>query len=115
MANLTGNKIKDTFNKLLQLDNGIIQNGTGSTVSATINSLTASNGFQGNLEGTASFTLTSSYATTASYLNPVTNGYVVLTQVSQSLNFVDDTAAAAGGVPLGGLYRNGNFISIRIV
>ena len=44
-----------------------------------------------------------------------TNGYVVLTQVSQSLNFVDDAAAAAGGVPLGGLYRNGNFIVIRIV
>jgi hypothetical protein len=44
-----------------------------------------------------------------------TNGYIVLTQVSQSLNFVDDAAAAAGGVPLGGLYRNGNFIAIRIV
>ena len=44
-----------------------------------------------------------------------TNGYLLLTQVSQSLNFVDDTAAAAGGVPLGGLYRNGNFIVIRIV
>ena len=44
-----------------------------------------------------------------------TNGYVILQQVSQSLNFVDDTAAAAGGVPLGGLYRNGNFIVIRIV
>ena len=44
-----------------------------------------------------------------------TNGYVVLQQVSQSLNYVDDTAAAAGGVPLGGLYRNGNFIVIRIV
>jgi hypothetical protein len=43
-----------------------------------------------------------------------TNGYIVLTQISQSLNFVDDTAAAAGGVPLGGLYRNGNFIAIRI-
>jgi hypothetical protein len=30
------------------------------------------------------------------------------------LNFVDDEAAAIGGVPLGGLYRNGNFIVIRI-
>jgi hypothetical protein len=39
----------------------------------------------------------------------------VLTQVSQSLNYADDAAAAAGGVPLGGLYRNGNFIAIRIV
>jgi transcriptional regulator GlxA family with amidase domain len=58
-----------------------------------------------------------SYATTAataSYLNPITDSFVVLTQVSQSLNFVDDTAAAAGGVPLGGLYRNGNFILIRL-
>jgi len=44
-----------------------------------------------------------------------TNGYVILQQVSQSLNFVDDAAAAIGGVPLGGLYRNGNFIVIRIV
>jgi hypothetical protein len=53
-------------------------------------------------------------AASASYLNPVTSGYVVLTQVSQSLNFADDTAAAAGGVPLGGIYRNGNFILIRL-
>jgi hypothetical protein len=45
----------------------------------------------------------------------IQNGYVILQQVSQSLNFVDDAAASAGGVPLGGLYRNGNFIVIRIV
>jgi hypothetical protein len=38
----------------------------------------------------------------------------ILTEVSISLNFADDTAAAAGGVPLGGLYRNGNFVVIRI-
>lgn len=43
-----------------------------------------------------------------------TNGFIVLSQVSQSLNFVDDNSAAIGGVPLGGLYRNGNFIAIRI-
>ena len=44
-----------------------------------------------------------------------TTGYILLAQVSQSLNYEDDTAAAANGVPLGGLYRNGNFIAIRIV
>ena len=55
-----------------------------------------------------------SYAVTASSLNPITNSYVILSQVSASLNFVDDTAAAAGGVPVGGLYRNGNFILIRL-
>jgi len=32
-----------------------------------------------------------------------------------ALNYADDTAAAAGGVPLGGVYRNGNFLMIRIV
>jgi hypothetical protein len=32
-----------------------------------------------------------------------------------SINFADDTAAAAGGIPLGGVYRNGNFLMIRIV
>jgi hypothetical protein len=45
----------------------------------------------------------------------ISNGWVVLSQVSASLNFANDAAAAAGGVPLGGLYRNGNAISIRIV
>ena len=67
---------------------------------------------------TASYVLnavSASYASTASYLNPIENSYLVLSQVSQSLNFADDAAAAAGGVPLGGLYRNGNFILIRIV
>jgi hypothetical protein len=62
----------------------------------------------------ASYATTATTAVTASYLNPITDSYVVLTQVSQSLNFADDTSAAAGGVPLGGLYRNGNFILIRI-
>ena len=39
----------------------------------------------------------------------------VLAHVATSLNFANDTAAAAGGVPLGGLYRNGNAIQIRLV
>jgi hypothetical protein len=45
----------------------------------------------------------------------VNSGYVVLTQVSRSLNYLNDTAAASGGVPLGGLYRSGSFILIRLV
>ena len=49
---------------------------------------------------------------TGSFLNDT--GYIILTEVSESLNFVDDSAAQAGGVPLGGLYRNGSDIKIRI-
>jgi len=42
------------------------------------------------------------------------NGFIVLTKVSESLSFTNDTNAGNGGVPLGGLYRNGNDIKIRI-
>jgi uncharacterized phage infection (PIP) family protein YhgE len=40
---------------------------------------------------------------------------IVMPRVSASLNFANDTAAAAGGVPRGGLYRSGSFILIRLV
>ena len=42
------------------------------------------------------------------------SGLVILSEVANNLNFTDDAAAAAGGVPVGGLYRNGNFIMIRL-
>jgi hypothetical protein len=42
-------------------------------------------------------------------------GTFVLTHVSQSLNFASDVAAGIGGVPLGGLYRSGSFVKIRMV
>jgi hypothetical protein len=89
--------------------------GTGATGSFTGS---FSGSYTGSLSGTSSYAdyaTSASYALTASYLNPITSGYIVLTQVSQSLNFADDASAASGGVPLGGLYRNGNFIAIRIV
>jgi hypothetical protein len=41
-------------------------------------------------------------------------GYQILTAVSQSYNYTSDANAAAGGIPLGGLYRNGNAIQIRL-
>ena len=47
-------------------------------------------------------------------------GHVILTQVSESLNFIgspfqtSDQQAAAAGVPLGGLYRSKNMVLIRI-
>jgi len=35
--------------------------------------------------------------------------------VSSSYNYANDAAAASGGIPLGGLYRSGSFILIRLV
>jgi hypothetical protein len=85
------------------------------TSSYIIQAVSASYATTSSYAISSSFATSASYAVTASYINPVTDGYVVLTQVSQSLNFADDAAAQAGGIPLGGLYRNGNFILIRII
>ncbi len=40
---------------------------------------------------------------------------MILASVSSSFNFADDTAAAAGGVPLGGLYHTSGSVKIRLV
>ena len=45
----------------------------------------------------------------------ISNGYLILSYVSASLNFANDTAAGTGGVPRGGVYRNGNILQIRII
>lgn len=56
--------------------------------------------------------------------NDITDTYVkgtlrastaILAQVSSSYNFADDSAAASGGVPLGGLYHTSGSIKIRLV
>jgi hypothetical protein len=84
----------------------------------------------------ASFATTASYALTASYLSGSVNafpftgsadvtgsinsfgnlsvkeGYLVLENLPE---YGDEASAAAGGVPLNGIFRNGNFIVIRLV
>lgn len=45
----------------------------------------------------------------------VQNGYVILSQVSSSLNYANDTTAASGGVPLGGLYHTSGSVKIRLI
>ena len=72
--------------------------------------VTGSNTMSGSLSVTGGATFSNSGSTSVT----ITDGYIILTEVSESLNFADDTAAASGGIPLGGLYRNGNFIQIRV-
>ena len=42
------------------------------------------------------------------------NGYIKLPQLQASASYANDAAAAAGGVPVGALYRNGSIVQIRI-
>jgi hypothetical protein len=104
--------------------------GTASIATSSSYAATAS------IATSSSYSLSSSYAATAvtsSYVTSlvqdvsltgslsinntmkVSGSYIIQPQVSSSFNFANDTAAAAGGIPLGGLYRNGNAIQIRLV
>lgn len=40
---------------------------------------------------------------------------IILTSLQASTSYANDAAAAAGGVPIAGLYRNGSVVQIRIV
>ena len=65
--------------------------------------------------GTEEYNATINYLPKKSFEYDETNGIVILSQVANSSqDFEDDAAAAEGGVPVGGLYRNGNVVSIRI-
>jgi len=65
--------------------------------------------------GTQEYSPTITYIPKKSFEYDESNGIVILSEVaSSSQDYEDDTAAAAGGVPVGGLYRNGNVVSIRI-
>jgi hypothetical protein len=56
-----------------------------------------------------------SFAQTASFVNTaLTASYVMLSELASGTGYANDTDAAAAGVPVGGIYRNGNFIQIRL-
>jgi uncharacterized delta-60 repeat protein len=67
--------------------------------------------FSGNVNISGSITGSSLLVTGSANIN----GFMTYPQVSASLNFANDTAAASGGVPLGGIYRSGSFVLIRLV
>jgi len=58
--------------------------------------------------------ITASYALTASYVETAqSSSYFIMSNYATN-NYADDTTAAAGGVPLGGVYRSGNMLLVRI-
>jgi hypothetical protein len=105
MANLTLRQVKGSPLTIAEMD-GNFEYFTGSYTNTGI--ITAQ-GFSGSFTGSISGSNITSTGFIAS-----SSGYIILSQISASLNFIDDVAAAAAGVPLGGLYRNGNFVLIRI-
>jgi hypothetical protein len=80
MATFTNQPISASYQRVLQIDGGQIQDGLGNAVTASILGISASQGFTGSLQGTASFAISSSrsigaisasFATTASHLTGI--------------------------------------------
>ena len=94
----TGSGGKGSALTIEELDNNF-RHFTGS------HSVTGSLNITGSLEVTGSFLVTGSVGM---------NSLITLTHVSESLDFSGDAEAEAGGVPLGGVYRSGNVLAIRI-
>ena len=94
------------------VSSSIIQQ-SGSTVfgndSQDLHQFSGSIDVTGSLLTSGSFTLTN----TGSTAMTVKDGHIILTEVLTT-TYANDTAAATGGVPVGGLYRNGNFVQIRL-
>lgn len=75
----------------------------------------------GLLAGTSSWAnnaTSSSYSVTSSYVNNqalyISSSTPVFAVVSSSYNYADDTTAATGGIPLGGLYHTSGTLKIRL-
>jgi hypothetical protein len=87
-----------------------IVSGSGNNFISGSLTVTGSVRISGSLSTTGSVTITGSLSTTGSIS---TNNYFVMSNYLLT-NFADDTEAALNGVPLGGIYRSGNGLFIRI-
>jgi hypothetical protein len=87
----------DDANMYVYYDDGTTQQWVPAT-SLAIQSVTADNAIS------ASYAATASYFFTSSVTNASTASTYIMTDYI-TREFVDDTAAAAGGIPLGGIYR----------
>lgn len=76
-------------------------------------SLTATQNFvlKTNADGTAVLARGNDGATTDDILTIHTDGSIILNTVNR---YASDAAAAADGLPLGGVYRTGNALQIRL-
>ena len=45
---------------------------------------------------------------------PVTGGSISLTALAAMPSYTNDAAAAAGGIAVGQMYRNGNLLQVRL-
>jgi len=115
MATLTGNKVKDTYYKLLQVDNGqLVQNGIGSPITGSIN-------LSGSLHITGSSTIGGDLAVTGKvtatqYIATLVSSSVIFESGSTAFgNSLDDIHTFTGSIlQTGSNTRYGDFVSLDV-
>jgi hypothetical protein len=96
-----------TNERILRLDPGLTANDDGTFLTISLEDVARTEGFSVTLipPGDAVVEV------------PVDGELLAKEHIGAQLygNFVDDTAAAAGGVPVDGVYRNGSILMVRVV
>jgi len=131
MSTLSVNNISSTTGNNIVISSSLTV--TGNISGLITNALTASYALNGGgSTNTGSLLVTSSFSNPnltfekgdgstfnvdISTLTAQTASYILATNIDGSTlgDYIDDTAAANGGVPLYGLYRNGNIVLIRVI
>ncbi len=90
MANFTGQPISESYQRVLQIDGGVIQDGLGNTVDATINSLTGS--LNGSFNGSANISSSLTVTGSTSLYNPGSTVLSVNGAQGEIFNITDDTS-----------------------
>jgi len=99
--------VSDFYTSRSLVDKGYVDNRITRIATGSVTASVSTTGFSVNTNTTISGSLSVSGSGTLS-------GYLVLSFVSSSLDFQDDSTASSGGVPIGGIYRSGSLVRIRV-
>jgi hypothetical protein len=104
MANLTNNKPKDTYPRLVQIEQGRFQNGLGELITGSIVALHVSNSLQvdGNTDIAGDLVVTGSVRAREFITTTISSSVLFQSGSTQSGNSLDDTHTFTGSLNLSG-------------
>lgn len=117
MANLTNNKPKDTYPRLVQIEQGRFQNGLGELITGSIVALHVSNSLQvdGNTDIAGDLVVTGSVRAREFITTTVSSSVLFQSGSTQSGNSLDDTHTFTGSLNLSGsILVTGSMLGFKV-
>lgn len=117
MANLTNNKPKDTYARLIQIEQGRLQNGLGELITGSIVALHVSNSLQvdGNTDIAGDLIVTGSIRAREFITTTVSSSVLLQSGSTLSGNSLDDTHTFTGSLNLSGsLLVTGSMLGFKV-